>query len=124
MNVARELILWIADNTTLVVGSDLHQGVFPVGDEDGIALTQIGGDENETKMQQVIIHISVQKQDYDTADSTIQTVWDLLSYNNGMTLLDSTVVHSVVGLKFPSFINVTEHNKYMFTCSVVLHLER
>lgn len=124
MNLTRETILWLASKTSKVVGTDLHQGVFPLGSEEGLAFVQQGGDENESKMQSVIIHITSQAKDYDTADTDIQLAWDLLSFNKGMALLNGQKVLSVSALKFPSFITVTEHNKYVFTCSVVLHLDR
>lgn len=124
MNLAREVILWLESKTSFVAGTSLFQGVFQVGNEEGVAIVELGGNENESLLRQVIIHITVQGKDYDTANDDIQTVWNLLSFSNGMTLLNGKEVFNSTALKYPSFIAVTEHNKYMFTASVTLHFER
>lgn len=121
MNFTRELLLYLEEETSYVVGTDMFQGVFPDDIEDGFLFTQISGTENESNLKSITVHVTSMQEDYDTANDTINEIYDLLSYSRGLTLPNGTYVFNSVPMKFPSFITTTEHDKYVFTCSFTFY---
>jgi hypothetical protein len=123
MNIAREMIAYVASKLSLVVGTDLFQGNIPDTNATGIIVTHSGGNENETLMQRLNIHFASHYNDYDTANDKLQAVYELLAYCNGLTLT-SGYVFNVVPLKLPGFVTLTEQNKYIFSCSLACFITR
>lgn len=123
MNIARELLLHLETKTSYIVGTDMFMGVFPVGDETGILIYEFGGDENDTNLKASNIQIAVQADDYDTANDTIHSIWDVLAYSKGITLGNGVYLFNTTPLKYPGFVTTTEHDKYLFTCSIIAYFE-
>jgi hypothetical protein len=123
MNIAREVIDYIVSQTSHVVGTDIFQAKLTSTNNTGVVISSSGGAENDTLMQQYIVNIACQYNDYDTANDVIVAIFNLLSYSNGLTLA-SAAVHNSVPMKFPGFVTVTNDNKYIFSCSIVFHITR
>ena len=123
MNLTRELIFWLESQTSFIAGDDLFQGVYPLDHEYGIMLKQIDGQESESNLQSVNIHISSLAEDYDTSFDNIEIVYNLFAHSRGIVISGVTILNSTP-LKMPSFVAVTEHNRYLFTCSIICHYER
>lgn len=124
MNIVREILLYLENNSSSwVVGDYLFQGVFPVGNETGILMYEFGGDENESNLHTSQIQITVQEVDYDTANETIHSVWDMLIYNKGITLGNGKYLFNTTPMKYPGFVTTTEHDLFVFTCSFATYYE-
>ena len=123
MNITRELLDYIETNSSLTVGTDIFQGKIPNTNLNGIVVTHSGGDESDSLMQKIIVHIASHYDDYDTANDKLQEVYTLLAYCNGLTLA-SGYVHNVYPLSLVGFVTVTEQNKYIFSCSIVCNITR
>lgn len=123
MNITRELLLHLETATALVVGTDLFMGVLPAGIETGILLYEFSGSQNYSGLKSSSLQIAVVKDDYDTANDTIHSLWDVLVFNNGLTLDSGQYLLNIVPLKYPGFVTTTEHDKFLFTCSIVIYFE-
>jgi len=124
MNITREIIEYICDNTAFVVGTDIFQAKLTGTNDVGIVVTHSGGVENESLMQSIMVNFVAIYDDYDTSQEKLETVWNMFSYSNGFTLSSGNYVHNSTGLKLPGFITVTEQNKYVFSCSIICNITR
>jgi hypothetical protein len=123
MNATRELIDYMVANSPFVVGTDLFQGKIPSTNLDGVVVTHMVVDENDTLMQAIQINCASHYIDYDTANDKLTLLYNLLAYCNGLTLA-SGYVYNVVPIKPVGFITVTDENKYIFSFSVVCYITR
>lgn len=120
MNILRELLTYLEDNTSLVIGTDLFQGVLPEGTIEGTVFRQVGGTQSMSGMVSVLIAINTFYRDYDTAIDNLETLHNMLSYSKGIQLPNIYVFDSEP-MKHPGFITQTEQSIFICSSSVVLH---
>jgi len=123
MNITREIIDYLVTNGGFIVGQTIFQGVLPSTDANGVIVSHSGGVENDTLLQRLNVHFAAQADDYDTANDQLVAIHDLLSYQAGVTLA-SGYVFTILPVKLPGFITVTEQNKYIFSSSYVCNITR
>ena len=123
MSIAKDIVTYLDTNTDFVVGTDLFLGDLPINKDVGVAITEVGGVENDTNMQQVQLHIVSIADDYTTADADCYTVYNALVYANGFTIA-SGYVFNVVPINTPTYIGLNEHEKVIMTCRVALYKEK
>ena len=124
MNITREFLKYVRDNTAFGVGTDLFQGRLPDTNTNGIIMYHSGGAENESNMQSYMIFANSHYDDFDTANDNLVVVYNLLSFSNGLTLDSGDYVYNIVPVKLPGFVTVTEQNKYVFSCSLMCFITR
>lgn len=123
MNLSRELILYLANETAFIAGVDLFQGLLPVDILEGFTFTQIGGNETDSNLMQSIISMTAVYRDYDTAHDNLMVVYKLLAYSHGATFGSVSILESTP-IKHPGMVTRTEQGYYIFSCSVVFNYER
>lgn len=119
MSIAKDITKYINDNTAFVVGTDLFLGTLPIEKETGVVIAAIGGQENDTNMLQILLHITAVADDYTTADANCYTVYNKLVFSNGFTI-DSGYVFNIVPVGVPTYIGLNERQKVIMTCTVAL----
>jgi len=120
--VTKELLDYVESETTLIVGTDLFWGIYPLEDRVGVLLSDLGGTHNDTDMGTIQILINAKYQDYQTTMTKIELVYNLLAYSNGFTLTSYTVFNSVP-VSMPQFLGKDDTGLLMFSAIVNLFTE-
>lgn len=120
--ITKELLDYVGTNTALTVGTDLFWGLYPKEDRTGILISDLGGEDNDSRMATAQILINAQYKDYLTTSTNINLVYDLLAYSNGFTLTSYTVFNTVP-VSRPTFLGKNDAGLILFSTIINLYTE-
>lgn len=120
--VIKELLDKIASECGLTIGEDLFLGALPSDVDSGVVVSEIGGQDNDSRMFAQNISVQVFENSYVAASRLARDVHMFLSHSGGIALASLSIKNSVP-VNIPQFIGVNQHNQYIFTNSFIVYYE-